>query len=389
MQVLLTSHLYPNPATPLLGTFVAELAAAQAAYASVSVVAPVAWFPLLREAHAVPLQRQEGPVHVFHPRRLVHPPPLRDLRWRPHLHALEGSGVQGPWDIIHAHWLDPDAYAVTRWAAARDARLVATVHGHAALGLGTLGRPSPLIRRALRGMDHVVAVSSELRDLVVNHFGVAPERVSVRFNGIDPRLFRLMDRERARRRLGLPLNRRIVLNVARLSPEKRHDVLLEAVAHCPDRDFQVHLAGGGPLADSLPAAIRQAGLENRVFLEGGVAHDALPDWFAAADLFCLTSAHEGCPVVIHEALACGVPIVSTRVGAVPDLVGPESGLLCAPGDAAGLAAALAAALARPWDRTAIAEAGGRHTWDAVARGLNETYAALLASPRLTAPALPV
>jgi len=173
------------------------------------------------------------------------------------------------------------------------------------------------------------------------------------------------------------LNRRVVLSVARLSQEKRHDVLLDAVARCPVRDFQVHLVGGGPLTVEVREAINRAGLENRVFLEGGVAHDDLPDWFAAADLFCLSSAHEGCPVVIHEAMACGLPMVSTRVGAVPDLLGAEAGVLCSPNDAAALAEALSTALGRGWDPEAIAREGAHHSWDGVSRRLLSLYARLI------------
>lgn len=384
VKVLLASHLYPHPAAPLQGTFVAEIAHSLAAMAAVSVVAPITWLPGASVGARVPRSRRDGPVVVHHPRRWFLPPPLRRSRWRAHLAALRSAraeGLEGPWDVIHSHWIDPDAYAVSCWEGRRGAALVATIHGHAAVGFGTRGRPSPVIRRALLRMDHVVVVSEELKTLVVDTFGVAPGRVSVCFNGVDPALFRRQGREEARRRLGLPLNRRVVLNVARLSAEKRQDVLLEAVARCPERDFAVHLVGVGPREAELLGHIRRSGLENRVFLEGGVRHEDLPDWFAAADLFCLSSAHEGCPVVVHEALACGIPVASTRVGAVPDLVGPDCGVLCPPGDARALSGALSTALGRTWDAEAIARQGALHTWDGVGRRLKELYAGLVREER--------
>lgn len=377
MKILFASHLYPHPAAPLQGTFVSELANAMAVHAPLSVIAPVTWLPGSRVGRLVPQRRREGAVEVHHPHRWYFPPPLRHLRWRAHLAALRAAGMDGPWTVIHSHWIDPDAYAVSRWEGSRGALLVATIHGHAALGLGTLGRPSPVIGRALLKMDHVVAVSNELKSILVEEFGLAEDRVSVVFNGVDPRKFCRRDREMARRKLGLPLNRRVVLSVARLSREKRHDLLLDAVSCCPVQDFQVHLIGGGPLAGVVREKIHRAGLENRVFLEGGVAHADLPDWFAAADLFCLSSAHEGCPVVIHEALACGLPMVSTRVGAVPDLLGPEVGVLCSPNDAAALAEALSTALGRSWDPEAIARQGAHHSWDGVSRRLLSLYARLI------------
>ena len=79
-------------------------------------------------------------------------------------------------------------------------------------------------------------------------------------------------------------------------------------------------------------------------------------------------------MVVHEALACGTPVIATRVGAVPDLLSkPGTGLLCEPGDIGALADAIELGWAQTWDRNAIAAEGQRHTWDAVARQTLETY----------------
>jgi glycosyltransferase involved in cell wall biosynthesis len=222
-------------------------------------------------------------------------------------------------------------------------------------------------------LDHVIAVSNELRSILIDEFAVSADRVSVRFNGIDPAKFHSRDQETARRSLGLASDRRILLHVGRLSIEKRHRFLLEAVARCPVRDFDVYLLGEGPLRREIEEQIKSRGLQDRVTLGGGISHDQLPDWFAAADLFCLSSAHEGCPVVVHEALACGVPVVSTRVGAVPDLVRSDHGVLCEPESPDALANALETAWSRNWDRQGIASYGATHSWDAVAMDLVRLY----------------
>lgn len=375
MKVLFASHLFPNPAEPLKGVFVAKLAEAMAAHAAVEVLAPVTWLPGLRAASEIPPRRTEAGVTVWHPRRWATPGPLRSLRVRAYLQALRsiGQDLSGPWQAIHSHWIDPDACAMNNWPANRGALRVATVHGHAAIGLGIGAIDSAPIRPALRKLDRIVAVSSELKAILVNDFGIAPEKIAVIFNGIDPAQFFLQDRELARRQLGLPQNRRILLVVARLSPEKNLGALLEAVASLPDRDFHLHLAGTGPLEKTLRESAARLRLGNRVSFEGGVRHHELPLWFAAADLFCLSSHHEGCPVVVHEALACGTPVISTRVGAVPDLLNDSTGLLCEPSDSAALADALARGWERKWDRAAIAAEGRRHTWDAVARQTLELY----------------
>ena len=379
MRVLFASHLYPNQAQPLLGVFVAELAAALSREPDVDldVFAPVAWNPIAQRQPEVRTRHSEGGINVAHPRRLPVPTALAGIRWMTYVAALQNEFPRAKWDVVHSHWIDPDAMAVSQSPRTAQARLVATIHGHAAIGLGLKGRKSPNLGPALRRMDHIIAVSSELRSILIDEFGVVPERVSVRFNGIDPAKFRFQELTEVRQKLGLPLNRRILLHVARLSPEKRHRILLDALERCPIRDFEVHLLGEGPLRGEIEDEIRRRNLGTRVFLRGGVAHDQLPDWFAAADVFCLSSAHEGCPVVIHEALACGAPVVATRVGAVPDLVEARDGVLCERENPEALAVALQAVWSQGWDRRAIAIRGSIHTWDAVARDLVRLYQGLI------------
>ena len=240
MKVLFASHLFPNPAEPLKGVFVAKLAEAMAAHASVEVVAPVTWLPGLRPAKPIPTRRTEiGGVTVWHPRRWATPSLLRPLRTRAYLRALRSMAAElaGPWQVLHSHWIDPDASAMNDWPANRGAVRIATVHGHAAIGLGMKGIESPSIRAALQRLDAIVTVSDELKGILVNDFCIGPEKIAVIFNGIDPLLFRPLNRETARRHLGLPQDRRVLLAVARLSPEKNHAGLIEALASLRDRDF--------------------------------------------------------------------------------------------------------------------------------------------------------
>jgi glycosyltransferase involved in cell wall biosynthesis len=100
-----------------------------------------------------------------------------------------------------------------------------------------------------------------------------------------------------------------------------------------------------------------------VSLVGKVAHELLPDWFAACDLFCLPSHNEGVPNVVLEAMACGVPVLATRVGGIPEVVPEFAGVLVPVQDGPALAAALSAALARTWDTQRIAAHARSFSWD--------------------------
>jgi len=118
------------------------------------------------------------------------------------------------------------------------------------------------------------------------------------------------------------------------------------------------LIGDGPLRAGLPPA--------RLHFPGRQDSIAVARWLAAADLFCLPSYSEGCPNVVVEALATGCPVVATRVGGIPELIDPDSGVLVPPRDATALADGLAAALGRSWDRSAIARRHQRSWADAAA-----------------------
>jgi teichuronic acid biosynthesis glycosyltransferase TuaC len=382
MKVLTVSHMFPNPLEPFKGVFVAEISSALQKFVEIRVAAPLSWFPFLRPQREIPHCIEHGGVSVHHPRYLALPKPLRDVRWLTYQYALDrvlGDLKKEEFrpDILHAHWLYPDGLAAAKAARRIGAKSVVTIHGHASLGLGIRGLATPKCREALHLVDFVIAVSEELKELLMTRFGVEAERIRVLHNGINPEKFAIRDRESARRTLGLPLNRPIMLCVARLSEEKQVHLLVEAISRLPDPALQTFVIGEGPLRRDLQDLIHRKGLQNRIILTGGVAHESLADWYFSADLFCLTSAHEGCPVVVHESLACGVPVVSTPVGAVPDLVHPgENGMLTQP-NAESIAFSIQSALHHDWNRSAIAAAGQHHSWHGVARRTVSEYEDLL------------
>lgn len=382
MNVLTVSHLYPNRNEPFKGVFVAELSSALQNFCNLRVAAPLSRFPLLRPQRDVPERDEVDGTSIYHPRYLAMPKHLRNARWISYqralsetLHDISEDGFIP--DVLHAHWLYPDGLAAAKCARRIGAKSVVTIHGHASLGLGIKGLPTPKCQEALDQIDLVITVSEELREVLETRFGVDAERIRVIHNGIDPDKFNYRDRETARRKLGLPLNRQILLCVARLSVEKQLHLLVDAISRLPDVSLQAFVVGEGPLRKDLGNLITQKGLQNQIILTGGITHHSLPDWYYAADLFCLTSAHEGCPVVVHESLACGVPVVSTPVGAVPDLIRPgKNGYLTEP-DPDSIAAAIKATLLQDWNRAMIAEEGQTHTWERVAKKTMSEYGRLL------------
>jgi len=153
-----------------------------------------------------------------------------------------------------------------------------------------------------------------------------------------------------------------ILFVGRLVDVKQPENLVEAVRRLRDQGLPVRAAfvGNGPLRDVLAARIASAGLDEAVQLVGGVGQDVLPQWYGWADVFCLPSRAEGVPVVLMEAMATELPVVSTAITGIPELVDDGvSGLLVDPADLDALVTALADLVRDPERRRRMGEAGRR------------------------------
>ena len=153
-----------------------------------------------------------------------------------------------------------------------------------------------------------------------------------------------------------------LLCVATLTPRKGHLLLVEALAALADRPWRCRLIGSAERAPEHAALLRyeigRRGLKGRIALEGEWPPARLPEAYAEADAFVLPSFHEGYGMALAEALAWGLPVISTTAGAIPETVPASAGLLVPPGDAAALTAALARFLEEPTLRARLA-AGAR------------------------------
>jgi len=271
-------------------------------------------------------------------------------------------------------------------AAAHASRLpiVALVHHPLALETGlTATRAASLEaseRRALATARHVV-VTSRATAATLSRYDVEPARITTIEPGTDPAPLARSHREPpAREASGQPLN---LLCVATVTPRKGYDVLLDALASLPFDNWTLRCAGSADRDEATTARVR-ARLANprlaaRVELVGDLGPAALGAEYDRADVFVLATLYEGYGMAVAEALARGVPVVSTATGAIADLVGAEAGLVVPPGDAAAFANALTRVLADAGLRARLA-AGARRvrdrlpTWDGAAARMAEVLA---------------
>lgn len=246
-------------------------------------------------------------------------------------------------DVVHTHGCRSDVIDAPV-ARALGVPTVTTVHGSSKLG--GITRLYEWLEFALfRRFDAVVAVS---RPLVASlrRFGVPSKRIYVIPNGWNGRGPET-DRGSARTALGVPSDQFVIGWVGRLIPVKGADVFLDALAQLPNASIAASIVGDGAERARLEQQARSLGLllGPRVRFHGQM--DDASRLFPAFDTFVLSSRSEGTPLVLPEAIAAGVPVIATSVGGVPDLLGPNGGLLVPPEQPAALARAILATYANP------------------------------------------
>lgn len=242
-------------------------------------------------------------------------------------------------DVVHAHQYGPFFYsAMARHFGARSP-IVLTEHGRE-FPDNTSRTHHVANRLLLRRRDRVVGVGSEVRRVLIDKEGFPAGRVEVVSNGIDLSSYadEGSDREAVRREIGIHPGDLVIAQVARMVPIKDHATAIRALEHLVGghRDARLIIIGDGPEAGSIGAMIRDRGLDAHVRMLG--RRWDVPRLLGAADLALLTSVSEGIPLSLIEAMAAGLPVVSTDVGGVPEVVlDGETGLLAPSGDDGALA----------------------------------------------------
>lgn len=247
-------------------------------------------------------------------------------------------------DIIHSHDYKTDAIA---WLACRKkARLVATAHGWTGHSAREKYLYYPAGKRLLARFPMVIAVSTDIRHELVRH-GARPDRVRVLLNGIDHTVF-VRDRraeQPARERYGFTRDHFVVGSVGRLEVQKRFDILMEACARVRRQFPQLRLviAGDGGERRVLEQHIASHAYKDWCTLAGHL--DDVPGFHHALDLFVQSSAYEGTPNVVLEAMALETPVVATNVGGTAEICREDiDGLIVAPGDDVILSEAIVSAI---------------------------------------------
>lgn len=313
----------------------------------------------------------------------------RVLRYSPWLRAQPfGDWLLARWcrrwisrhaiDVIHVHGLRPLRAALTLGRP-----VVFTNHTSGFLKtVAAGGRRLETLARRIAGAAHLIAPSEEL--VVAARTAGYSGRCDYIPNGVDEQRFSPGTAQGLRAHWGLN-DSHVAVVIARRLVEKNG--VMSAVLAAPLLAPEVRLVfvGDGPLRAVLEAEVRRNGAHSRVRFTGALANRDMPEVYRAADICLLPSLMEATSIAGLEAMACGVPLVGTRVGGIPALISDDCGVLVPPQDPEAIAAALnslAQDLAR---RQALGAAARRRielyfTWQEIARQTLAVYRTTLAAP---------
>jgi len=249
-----------------------------------------------------------------------------------------------------------------------------------------------LTRYSARRARRILADSAATRDDVVQAFGIPTDRVDVVYPAYDSD-FRPYDSGDAQDTAALTefrrlhgLAERVIFYQGTLEPRKNVDRLVRAYARLVERGLphQLVLAGGkGWQYEAIFAAIEQHGLQRRVLLPGYVPREEQPLWYNSAELFVYPSQYEGFGLPPLEAMACGVPVVTSNTSSLPEVVG-SAGTTVNVDNVEALAEAMVAVLVDPYKAQAMRAAGlqraATFTWEAAADACVRAYRTAAGSP---------
>ncbi len=395
MKLLTFTTLFPNADKPTHAIFVETRLRHLVASGEVvsRVVAPVPWFPSTDARFGryagyarIPATEKRSGLTVDHPRYLSIPkigmnaaPWLMARAARNSVARLLDEGYD--FDLIDAHYFYPDGVAAALLGKYFNKPVVITARGSDISLIPRHAIPRRQILWAARRASAIITVCNALKDELVA-LGVAPEKITPLRNGVDLQRFQLVDgtqRALLRAELGLSADRYTLLSAGHLVPVKGHDLVIGAMPMLVD--MQLLIAGAGVERVRLERLAQTLGVADRVRFLGALPQEQLARTYAAVDALVLASSREGWANVLLEAMACGTPVVASRVWGTPEVVAsPDAGLLMQARSARGVADAVNALRTASPERGATRRYAERFSWDDTTAGQLRLFRAILQVP---------
>ena len=395
-NLVVFSTLFPHTGAPNAGVFVRERMFRVGRLLPITVVSPKPWFPgqsLLRRVRpglrprARHAETLDG-VEILFPRFFSFPMVLKQFdgfflalgSYFTLRRLKKRKGV----NLLDSHFAYPDGYAAVLLGRWLKLPVTITLRG-TEVPHSKNPKLRPRLTRALQGANHIFSVSESLRQHAIT-LGADPGKVQVVGNGVDIDKFHPEDRRQARRRFSLPEDAKVMISVGALVERKGMHRVIELMPELLRSEPRLHylIVGGtspeGNMREELIEQVRSLGLEDRVHFLGSMPSTEIRWPLSAADIFVLATSNEGWANVFLEAMACGLPVITTDVGGNAEVVcRPELGAIVPFGDKARLLEAIREGLARDWDHGYIRRYAEDNRWDLRIEKLVEQFRQIVAA----------
>lgn len=399
MRVLTFSSLFPSSVRPSHGIFVETRLRELLSSGQVEsrVVAPVPWFfstdprwgDYARMA-TTPQRETRNGIEVLHPRYLLPPkvgmtiaPLTMALGARAAVQQLLDEGFD--FEVIDAHYFYPDGVAAALLARWFKKPFTITARGTDLNLIPAYRLPRRMMQWAAGKAAASIGVCSALVD-VLRSWKLPAERLHVMRNGVDLQRFRPVPQVQARAELGLS-GAPLMISVGYLIERKGHHIAIEALAALlPSHpSARLIIVGEGEERPKLVASCQRLGVEDRVTFTGSLPNAELFRWYSAADLMLLASSREGWANVLLEAMACGTPVVATKIWGTPEVVAEAvAGRLVERRDGQAFAEAIRSLLAEYPDRAQVRAYAEKFSWQGTTDAQLALFGRITAAPAATA-----
>lgn len=392
MQLLVISTMYPNRVTPVHAVFIQQRILAMSKYCDLKVISPIPYFPFFRifkryrQRKQIPQYENQDGINVFFPRYLSIPhffKPLEAFSLALSVKRLIKK-EKLDFDIIESHLPFPEGFASVMLGNLYGKPVSTTLRGHDMNVLPAFPVRNRMISYTLKKCIVIFSVAKALKNAAVD-LGADKKKVIVLGNGVDPKRFYPYDNEGVRKRLGLLKRDKVVLCVGHLVERKGVHLVVRALDKLRQSGrVGIHLivigAPGeeGDFLQNILQEISELGLKKYVHMVGAIDNQALYRWYSAADIFCLASSKEGWPNVLLESLACGTPVVATKVWGTPEVIKNASLGVLVERNVDSIANGLNMALSKEWDQDVLISYARSFTWDKIAQKVYSLYREILA-----------
>jgi phosphatidylinositol alpha-mannosyltransferase len=254
---------------------------------------------------------------------------LQSLTAFPAMLNLSIKLVEGA-DIVHAHIPYPSAIIAYIIKKIKKRPYLVTSQGSELLDYPEekmLRLIKPIIKITLKDADHVHVISTALKNSITSNFGVPSQKITIIPNGINLTLFNPSKAKKRKSR-----KEYTIISVSRLTEKNGLDYLIRAMPEVLKKfDCKLLIVGDGDQKTSLKKLVRELAIEDKVEFKGWVEYEKVPEMVASSDLFVRASISEGLGTAFLEAMACGVPVVGSRVQGILDIIKDgDNGILVEP-----------------------------------------------------------